>query len=99
MIKPKSSNQSKVRSDEEIKDDEDAEPKKREQFRKVKFKDENKVTIPSNRLCTTCTFALIDKDGNQEEYLGFLDTGSLDSLITQDLVDKYKMRLVSNNGV
>ena len=46
----------------------------------------------------TCKFALKDKNGKLTKYVGLLDTGSNDSLIAEDLVEKYEMKQISDKG-
>ena len=65
------------------------------------MKDGTNVTS-TNRLDhhvrASCVFQLSDEKGNKEDYLGLFDTGTTASLISQELVDKYKMSMSTDNG-
>ena len=52
-----------------------------------------------NKGGATCKFALIGKDGKLTKYIGLLDTGSTNSLISKELADRINMKLSRTNGV
>ena len=46
----------------------------------------------------TVQFSLEDSNGNRNTYLGLLDTGSTASLISEELVKKYKLTTINNKS-
>ena len=46
----------------------------------------------------TIQFSLEDSNGNRNTYLGLLDTGSTASLISEELVKKYKLTTINNKS-
>ena len=54
-----------------------------------------KINIPR----ASCRFSLKDKNRVWREFLGLFNTGSTNSLLAKEIIDKYEMKLVEDNGV
>ena len=52
----------------------------------------------STKVKVSCIFTLVNEKGQRNEYLGLLDTGSTKSLISKELVKKYRMKTQTDNG-
>ena len=55
-------------------------------------------TDHSNKIKVSCIFTLTNKKGQKNKYLGLLDTSSTKSLISKELVEKYKMKTEKDHG-
>jgi len=93
-----------------IKEDEEAPTLSEEDILPVKKEENNIVNnirsikkYPENvnnstKVKVSCIFTLVNEKGQRNEYLGLLDTGSTKSLISEELVKKYRMKTVTDNG-
>ena len=52
----------------------------------------------SKKIRVSCVFTLEDKNENKTEYPRLLDTGHTKSLISEELVRKYEMKTIKDNG-
>lgn len=52
----------------------------------------------STKVKVSCIFTLMNEKGQRNEYLGLLDTTSTKSLISKELVKKYRMKTQTDNG-
>ena len=52
----------------------------------------------SKKIRVSCVFTLEDNHGNKTKYLGLLDTGSTKILSSEELVRKYEMKTMKDNG-
>ena len=52
----------------------------------------------SGKVKASYVFTQEDKNGNKFEHLGLLDTISTKSLVSEELVEKYKIKTKKDNG-